>query len=398
MFPTSYRYSGVPEMIEPSSFSHTFYEFFAGSGMVRAGLGHPWKCLFANDFDDKKARSYEDNWGDDEIVAKDINSVSSGELPSQADLAWASFPCQDLSLAGMGAGLRGSRSGTFWPFWTLIRELGREGRSPEMVVLENVCGALTSHDGEDFRSLIHALTTEGYRVGALVIDAALFVPHSRPRLFIVGTRINLHVDPALILEEPKKPFHTEGILAAHRGLSRADRASWIWWNLPVPPPRESTLASVVETAIPWHTVDQTQALLDLMSPLHIAKIEEAKRAGKVMVGTVYKRTRPDKRGRRAQRAEVRFDNLAGCLRTPGGGSSRQTIIVVEGNLVRSRLLSPREAARLMGLRDEYILPKSYNEAYRLMGDGVAVPVVRHLARYILEPLIEAAKSSVEDAA
>jgi DNA (cytosine-5)-methyltransferase 1 len=95
---------------------------------------------------------------------------------------------------------------------------------------------------------------------------------------------------------------------------------------------------------------------------------------------------------------VRFDEIAGCLRTPGGGSSRQTIIVVQGNKVRSRLLSPREAARLMGLPDEYILPGNYNDAYRLMGDGVVVPVVRHLSRYLLEPIVRIARSGIEDAA
>jgi DNA (cytosine-5)-methyltransferase 1 len=52
--------------------SYTYYEFFAGSGMVRAGLGDSWKCLFANDFDDKKAASYEQNWGEDEILVKNI--------------------------------------------------------------------------------------------------------------------------------------------------------------------------------------------------------------------------------------------------------------------------------------------------------------------------------------
>ena len=86
------------------------------------------------------------------------------------------------------------------------------------------------------------------------------------------------------------------------------------------------------------------------------------------------------------RAEIRFDGVAGCLRTPGGGSSRQFIMVVEGESVRTRLLSGREAARLMGLPDEYKLPANYNEAYHLMGDGLAVPVVRHLADNLLGPL------------
>ena len=108
-----------------------------------------------------------------------------------------------------------------------------------------------------------------------------------------------------------------------------------------------------------------------------------------MVGTVYKRTRFDAEGNKVQRAEVRFDDIAGCLRTPGGGSSRQLILVVDGSEVRSRLISSRETARLMGLPDTYALPENYNEAYHLTGDGVVVPVVRHLASQIFEPVLSA---------
>ena len=106
-----------------------------------------------------------------------------------------------------------------------------------------------------------------------------------------------------------------------------------------------------------------------------------------MVGGVYKRTRYDENGVKVQRAEVRFDDVAGCLRTPAGGSSRQTIMVVDGNKICSRLISSRETARLMGLDDGYKLPKNYNEAYHLTGDGVVVDVVRHLAQYLFEPLL-----------
>jgi DNA (cytosine-5)-methyltransferase 1 len=92
---------------------HSFYEFFAGGGMARAGLGSGWKCLFANDFDHKKGESYRKNWGDKELKTLDVGKLKTSDLPGFADLAWASFPCQDLSLAGGGAGLRGDRSGTF---------------------------------------------------------------------------------------------------------------------------------------------------------------------------------------------------------------------------------------------------------------------------------------------
>lgn len=385
-------------MLKPRAVARSFYEFFAGSGMVREGLGDSWSCLFANDCDEKKAAAYQENWGWSELMVGDVGKLTPHDLPGHANLAWASFPCQDLSLAGNGAGLKGRRSGTFWPFWGLIRDLRREGRQPDAVVLENVCGALTSHRGADFRSLINALGQEGYRTGALVIDAALFVPQSRPRLFIIGIRDDIEIDPRLALERPQAPFHTKRIVAAYDGLSKADKTKWVWWSLPAPPPRVATFSSVIESEIQWHSSEQTEALLALMLPLHRAKIAAAKKAGKKITGTIYKRTRPDENGKRAQRAEVRFDEIAGCLRTPGGGSSRQTIIVVHGNKVRTRLLSPREAARLMGLSEEYVLPKNYNDAYRLMGDGVAVPVVRHLSRYLLEPLVRVARSRIEHAA
>jgi DNA (cytosine-5)-methyltransferase 1 len=72
--------------------------------------------------------------------------------------------------------------------------------------------------------------------------------------------------------------------------------------------------------------------------------------------------------------------------------------VVDDGAIRTRLLSPREAARLMGLPDSYVLPKKYNEAYHLAGDGVVVPVVRFLAAHLLEPLLASVIGKDEDAA
>jgi DNA (cytosine-5)-methyltransferase 1 len=136
----------------------------------------------------------------------------------------------------------------------------------------------------------------------------------------------------------------------------------------------------------------------MMAPLHRAKVEKALRYGKRVVGSVYKRTRPRSDGNREQRAEIRFDGVSGCLRTPAGGSSRQLIVIVEDQRVKVRLISARETARLMGLEDTYILPENYNEAYHLTGDGVVVPAVRHIAEHILRPLASAPACEVEAAA
>lgn len=370
---------------------HKFYEFFAGGGMARAGLGSQWQCTFANDFDGKKALAYQDNWGTGgELKVGDISQLSISDMPDTADLAWGSFPCQDLSLAGGGAGLRGERSGTFYPFWNIMDSLIAQGRAPRIIALENVCGTLTSNGGEDFSAICDTFAKRNYRFGSVVINASLFVPQSRPRLFIIGLHESLFLDPSLLSPGPSSVFHTTSLQRAHSKLNAHTKGRWLWWNLPSPKMRTSTFADLIEdhpNSVSWNTSAQTKKLLSMMTPLNLAKVEAAKRTQRRMVGTVYKRTRPHLDGR-AVRAEVRFDDISGCLRTPNGGSSRQSILIVEGDEIRSRLLSTRETARLMGLPDAYRLPKNYNAAYHLMGDGVAAPVVSHLAEYIFEPVLD----------
>ena len=358
--------------------------------MVRAGLGPRWSCLFANDIEPKKAASYAENWGASALHVADVAELTAKALPRSAELAWASFPCQDLSLAGSGAGLRGKRSSTFWSFWNLMKALGDEGRAVPIIVLENVCGALTSHGGKDFSAIGSAFAGSGYRFGALVIDAVHFLPQSRPRLFVIAVAEDRMIPRVLTFLNGENC--TGALIEAHERLSKRAQRNWLWWRLPPPPKRTLGLADLIEeppNGVEWHPAAATRKLLRMMSPVNLAKVAAAKKTGRRRVGTIYKRTRSDSNGVKAQRAEIRFDDIAGCLRTPVGGSSRQTIMVVEGRQVRSRLLSPREAARLMGLPETYKLPKNYNEAYHLAGDGVVVPVVRHIAKNILGPVLAA---------
>ena len=354
--------------------------------MVRAGLGPGWTCRFANDFDERKAAAYRANWGDGgELKVGDVRGVAVEDLPGRADLMWGSFPCQDLSVAGAGAGLRGDRSGAFFPFWKLVTELATQHRAPRIVAVENVRGTLTADGGEGFAAICEAYAGAGYCYGPLMIDAALFVPQSRPRLFIIGVAPDIRFDRRRIADAPTATFHTPGLVAAMQGKPRA-----VLWRLPSPVERSLGFASLIEDEVAdrlWHSSRQTADLLGLMAPIHRAKVEAVRGAGGRTVGAVYRRTRRTPDGRRVQRAEVRFDGMAGCLRTPGGGSSRQTVLIVEAGEVRSRLLTPRETARLMGLPESYILPSNANAAYHLTGDGVVTDVVRHLARNLFEPLL-----------
>lgn len=369
-----------------------FYEFFCGGGMVRAALSQAdWLCRFANDFDHKKSAAYRKNWGGDTLLTEDVRKVETSHLPGSVDLAWASFPCQDLSLAGAGAGLKGDRSGTFWPFWKLMKGLSEEERAPKLIVLENVCGTLTSHHGKDFAAICASFQEAGYSFGALVIDAAQFVPHSRPRLFFIGVRGDIKIPDSLLQSGPSLAWHTKALRKAQASVPVKDRSKWVWWSLPLPPSRNRVFADLIEenpADVEWNTQAKTKELIGMMSDVNRIKLKAAMEFGSRKVGAIYKRTRFDSDGAKVQRAEVRFDDVAGCLRTPAGGSSRQLILVVDGGHVRSRLISGRETARLMGLPEDYVLPENYNEAYHLTGDGVVVPVVQHLAENIFEHILK----------
>ncbi len=361
--------------------------------MVRSGLGPGWRCDFANDIDRMKTGAYAANWGDATLKCGDVADVQPHELPGRADLAWASFPCQDLSVAGQLRGLGDhnapdkTRSGTFWPFWHLVEALGRQHRAPKLIVLENVTGTLTSRSGRDFAAISEAFAAENYRFGALVCDARFFVPQSRPRLFFIAVAADVRPASEALSCQPNAFWHSTRLIGAFDALPSDARRRWLWWDPPIPSAPVRPLSALIEAhpaTVKWNSEPETERLIGSMSRSNLDKVDAAKQMPGRQVGMVYKRTRLVD-GVRKVRAEVRFDGVAGCLRTPSGGSSRQTVMLLEDGAIRSRLLSKREAARLMGLPDDYSLPKKYNDSYHVTGDGVCVPVVRYLAEHILEP-------------
>lgn len=376
-----------------------FYEFFAGGGMARAGLGAGWHCLFANDAAPVKIEAYKAKWGSEHLSTVPIEELQLRDVPCVADLAWASFPCQDVSIAGNGlgigeAGVQSTRSGALWPFLDLIAGLRTERRHPSVVVLENVTGLLTSNFGRDFQSICCALQELGYVFGAVIVDAKHFLPQSRPRIFIVAASNDVQLADGLTTGAPLLPWHTPGVVRAHGELADKLRAEWRWWRLGNPPTiAEDALVAAIDLGpnAAWHTAAETNRLLSMMTPAHAARLENAKKEGAIRIGSLYLRMRPKGDGN-VQRAEIAFGPTLGCLRTPRGGGSRPRIIVVNGEEVRTRLLSASEAARLMGLAPDYPLPQSYEHAFQLIGDGVAAPTVRFLAETLIEPLARAGRT------
>ena len=361
------------------------FEFFAGGGLAGIGLERAgFRTVFANDIDAAKARSFRANHPDIAMHQGDVWDLTAADLPGAPALCWASSPCQDVSLAGARGGLQARRSGAFWGFWRLVEQLAAEGRAPPIVVIENVTGLLSSAGGADFAAVCAVLVGAGYRVGALEIDAGLWLPQSRPRLFIIAMKgLEAPETPA-----PGGPFHSSRLVASHAALPEATKAAWAWWSLTPPPRRNLDLSSLLipDVEADWLDDAQTEALLALAAPLHRARLDAALASGERRVAAAFRRVRMEK-GVKVQRLEVRLDGLAGCLRTPSGGSSRQYVLVMQDGRLRARRLAGRETARLMGLDETYRLPSSESAALKLMGDAVAVPVVQALGEQLFAPAL-----------
>jgi DNA (cytosine-5)-methyltransferase 1 len=358
-------------------------EFFAGSGLVRLGLGADFETVWANDNCPKKRDTYVANHGGDSFHLKDIELVTGKDIPV-ADLAWASFPCQDLSLAGNMSGMgAGTRSGLFWEWIRILWELREARKLPPLLAVENVVGFLVADDGKHFADAYFALRELGYKLGAVEINANLFVPQSRPRAFLVAVRDGVDLS-GLEQSSPTAPFHSAAVI---RASQKVGDSSWVWWSIPNRKVKTVSFSDICERNVECDPPEKTKHLEKMLSRGNRQKLETALKLGTYFAGTAYRRTRPDKNGIGHQRLEIRFDGIAGCLRTPNGGSSRQTVIIVDETGVRSRLLTVRECARLMGAPDSFKLPGTYNDGYRAMGDGVAVPVVKLLSKNLLRPLV-----------
>lgn len=123
----------------------------------------------------------------------------------------------------------------------------------------------------------------------------------------------------------------------------------------------------------------------MMFERHRHRVDGLLASGGRHVVTAFRRIRQG-----AQRAETRFDGLAGCLRTPRGGSAKQIVIVIDQGRLRMRWMSPREYARLQGLKTLPSVAASRNELLLAFGDAVCVPVIRWIDEHVLTPLFESA--------
>jgi DNA (cytosine-5)-methyltransferase 1 len=355
-------------------------EFFAGIGLARLGMSRAGiDVVWSNDIAATKHAMFERNFGtsvNHTFLVEDLGTLSRERLPQNTDLAWASFPCTDLSVAGGRAGLhRGIASSTFWHFIKALSKLGSS--RPSVIALENVTAFATSHSGRDIASAIRSLNGLGYSVDVLSIDARRFVPQSRPRLFLIGTSVPIAstTDPSPLRPDWLAPIFDDSSLVTHR--------------MQVPEPPElltDGLASYLEAMDDddprWWSHDRVDAFVGSLSDLQSERFATLRDREEFTVRTAYRRMRQG-----TPRWELRSDGVAGCLRTSSGGSSKQAVVSVGHGEVRIRWMTPREYASLMGAPDFPIDGVKEHHAYSGFGDAVCAPVVEWLATNYLVPLL-----------
>lgn len=356
----------------------TFAEFFAGIGLMRMGLElGGWEVLFANDICEQKKEMYCTNFhdADEQFLLGDIHKIPAREIPAVA-LATASFPCNDFSLAGAREGLDGENSSAFWGFIKIIRNM--KERRPPMLLIENVTGFLTSHEGRDFEDAMLALNDLGYAVDPIILDASRFVPQSRQRLFVIGLKQGPTASEEIhehFFQSSTRPEALADFIFSHPDIN------WRIRRLPEPPLGRKRLEGVLEDlpddSEEWWSADRAVYLLNQMSEKHRAIADRMIAGRDWSFGTVFRRVRNNR-----SMAELRTDGIAGCLRTPRGGSGRQILFKAGKGEYHARLLTPRECARLMGA-DNFKIKAATNQALFGFGDAVCVPAVRWIAENYL---------------
>lgn len=321
----------------PKKPNFTFIDLFAGIGGMRLALQNlGGKCLFSSEWDSYAQKTYEYNYG--EVPFGDITKIEADEIPYH-DVLVAGFPCQAFSIAGKRGGFEDTRGTLFFDVARIIEE-----KKPRAILLENVKG-LVSHDkGKTLQVILNTLREDlGYYVPEpQIINACNFgVPQHRERIFIVG-------------------FHPD--------------------------------IGISEFNYPSHTNTNTR-FIDIR--------EEEEVSVKYYLSTTYLQTLRDHKARHVAKGNgfgyhiVPNDGIANALVVGGMGKERNLIIDkrlsnftpltnIKGEVNREgiRKMTPREWARLQGFPDTFRIEVSDTQAYRQLGNSVAVPAVQAVAEQI----------------
>ncbi|WP_108944605.1 DNA (cytosine-5-)-methyltransferase [Shewanella halifaxensis] len=412
-----------------------FVDLFAGTGGIRIAfeqacdaLNIRTECVFSSEIDKKASASYELNFGENPL--SDITKVN--DIPD-FDFLLAGFPCQAFSYAGKQHGFEDETRGTL--FFDILRILKKN--KPKYLFLENVRG-LTTHDkGNTFKTIKDSLAELGYSIDfALLNSSEHGVPQNRVRIYIVGIlgqEAKLSLDDNLGAPDTNKYKHKNGSITVGDILeTNVDEKYFCTENF------QKQLRNVIgedlsklhnyrlsdyrggKTLHSWElgikgecTTDEVEFLNQLIANRRkkvFGTHQDGKSLTKEQILTFYNgnfelvTTSLIAKGY-LKIIDDKYKPVCGNMSfevfkflDPKGisitltASDSNRLGVIQDN--RARRLTPRECARLQGYPDSYQLIDNDNAVYKQMGNGVSVPVIRHVLNdFLLQSSINNRMSS-----
>ena len=303
-----------------------FIDLFAGIGGIRIAFERAnGQCVFSSEWDKFSQVTYKANFG--ERPAGDITKIKAVDVPNH-DVLVGGFPCQPFSQAGLKQGFQDTR-GTL--FFDIVRIL--EQRKPSMILLENVKGFVGHDKGKTMETVLSSLDELGYNVFCKLLNAKDFgLPQNRQRIFIVGV---------------------------NRG-----KLGDIGFNFPKPLCTPTRLGDILETK-----VDRKYTLSNVLWEGHQRRLAQHRSKGNGFGYSLFG-------------AESAYTSTISARYYKDGSE-----ILIKQSRKNPRKLTPREAARLQGFPDGYLIPVSDAQAYRQFGNSVAVPVVSAIAKEMANILL-----------
>jgi DNA (cytosine-5)-methyltransferase 1 len=257
-----------------------------------------------------------------ELPYGDITKIDPEEIPS-FDILLAGFPCQPFSQAGLKKGFEDTRGTLFFDIARIIKH-----HKPSVVFLENVRNLAGHDNGNTLKTIINTLEELGYKVFNKILNAKDFgVPQNRARIYIIG-------------------FKDDVSFTFPEGLQK-----------------KTKVGDILEKK-----VEDKYTISDRLWAGHQRRKKEHKEKGNGFGYSLFN-----------ENSEYTSTISARYYKD---GSE----ILIEQENKNPRKLTPREAARLQGFPENFIIPVSDAQAYKQFGNSVAVPVIKTLAKQIIKIL------------
>ena len=330
----------------PVNYNFKFIDLFAGIGGFRIALQNlGGKCVFSSEWDKFAQVTYKKNFG--EVPFGDITQESTKSyIPEQFDVLCGGFPCQPFSHAGLKKGFEDTRGTLFFDVADIINRRIESGNPVRVLFLENVKG-LKNHDkGNTLKTIVRTLDELGYNVSIEILNSKNFgIPQNRERIFIVAW-----------LKETQREFKFP------LGIDENDNIIFDTKNL-------SEIKKTNVGQILTDKPDPKYTISDKLYAGHLRRRKEHAEKGNGFGFSSFNRN------------SIYTSTISARYYKDGSE------ILIEQNDANPRKLTPREAAKLQGYPENYLIPVSDNQAYKQFGNSVSVPVIEAVFSEIKKQLL-----------